>query len=223
VSIKDLPKHLRPRERLLDQGAENLKDYELLAVLLRTGRAGKSAIDIGKDVLKKHPVAKILDVSEKELRKIRGVDAGKICSVLAALELGKRAMRSYEKRLPVIGSPEEALAQLSGIASLRREHFVVLYLNARNQLVHKETVSVGTLTASLVHPREVFAPALEVRAAAVLLAHNHPSGEMGPSDDDVALTEQLIEAGGLMGIDVVDHLILSRSGYVSLKELGIIS
>jgi len=222
MNIKQLPTHLRPREKLLEKGPENLRDRELLAILLRTGRSGKSAIDIGQDILKKFPLARLLDISLSDLVKVKGVDSGKACSILAAFELTKRALQEYKTNLPIIASPVEALTHVHHIRHLKREHFIVLYLNARNQLIHTETVSIGTLTASLVHPREVFAPALEVRAASLLLVHNHPSGDPSPSPQDIELTGRLVEAGAILALDILDHLIVCKTNYASFKELNLL-
>lgn len=218
MNIKSLPQHLRPREKLLEKGPANLKDRELLAILIRTGRQGRSAIDIGSDLLKHYSLDTLVNIELAELIRHKGIDKGKACSIIAAFELAKRALRHYETALPLVGTPEDALVHLQSIRTKRKEYFKVLYLNARNQLIRSETVSIGTLTASLVHPREVFAPALELRAASILLAHNHPSNNPEPSSEDVELTERLSEAGEILAIDVLDHLILTQREYYSFKQ-----
>lgn len=221
MNIKLLPKHLRPREKLISNGPEYLKDRELLAILLRTGRSGRSAIEIAQDILKKHPTSTLLQTSLDQLTKIKGVDAGKACTIVAAFELTKRALALNQTSLPLVSNPEEALVHLSQIRKLKREHFIVLYLNARNQLIFQDTISIGTLTASMVHPREVFAPALEVRAVSIILSHNHPSGDPQPSPQDIELTQRLVEAGDILAIEVLDHLIVSSNEYSSLKQLSL--
>ena len=145
TKIKDLPKHKRPREKLLERGAENLSDAELLAILIRTGRSGKSALDIAKETLKKYPLSKLLEITQDELTGIKGVESTKAITVKAALELGKRATGAFNKSFPVIDSVKEAVVHLSDLKGKQKEHFVALYLNARKQLVHKEIVSIGTL------------------------------------------------------------------------------
>ena len=154
----------------------------------------------------------------QDLVKIGGIDSAKATTLLAAFELSKRALEVDDSSLPVISTPKDAVAQLSELRHNKKEHFVVLYLNARNQLIHKETVSVGTLTANLVHPREVFEPALKHSAAQVVVAHNHPSGDPEPSEDDRVITQKLNEAGKMMGIDVMDHIIIAKNSHFSFKE-----
>ncbi|PIR82991.1 hypothetical protein COU19_02915 [Candidatus Kaiserbacteria bacterium CG10_big_fil_rev_8_21_14_0_10_56_12] len=192
-SIKNLPKHERPREKLIKKGPENLTDKELLAILLRTGRAGKSALDIAESVLAKFPKKKLLGITFDDLISVKGIDAGKACTLLAALELTKRAEGTRQSGRPIIETDEQALAQLHDIRQHKKEHFVALYLNARNELIHREEISVGTVNASLVHPREVFAPALAHNATAVIVAHNHPSGSAQPSTEDREVTSRLRE------------------------------
>lgn len=222
AKIKDLPLHKRPREKLSEKGAENLSDAELLAILIRTGRAGKSALDIAKDILKKYPLSKLLSVSKDDLVAIKGLENTKAITIKAALELGQRAANLFSDALPILDSPKAIAAQLLDLRGKHKEHFMAIYLNARNQLVHKETISVGTLTASLVHPREVFEPAVRHFASSVVLAHNHPSDNPEPSDEDIQLTENLIRAGKIMDIDLIDHIIITNNGYTSFKEKGIL-
>jgi len=218
MKIKDLPKSDRPREKLLAKGVENLKDSELLAILLRTGTKGKNVIEIASQILSKYSKKRLLQMTYEDLSKISGIDTGKATTLLAAFELAKRALEVNDTNLPVVNNAKDAVAQLSDMRDLKKEHFVVLYLNAKNQLVHKETISMGTLNANLVHPREVFEPALKYSAAQIIAAHNHPSGDPKPSEDDRDVTKRLTEAGKLMGIDVMDHVIITKNGYFSFKE-----
>lgn len=218
MKIKDLPKIERPREKLIAKGAENLKDSELLAILLRTGTKGKNVIEIASHILAKYSKKRLLQMTYQDLAQINGIDSGKATTLLAAFELAKRALEVNDTNLPVINSAKDAVAQLSDMRDLKKEHFVVLYLNAKNQLVHKETISMGTLNANLVHPREVFEPALKYSAAQIIATHNHPSGDPKPSEDDKDVTKRLTEAGKLMGIDVMDHVIITKNSYFSFKE-----
>lgn len=208
--------HIRPREKLLEKGPQNLHDYELLAILLRTGVTGKSAIDVAKEILKKYPITQFLDVTFEDLKKIKGVDKTKIATLLAAFELTKRAVGKLDTSLPVIDSPQKAVDQLTEIRDKKKEHFVVMYLNARKQLVHKETISVGTIDSALAHPREVFEPAIRYLASSVILAHNHPSGDVSPSPQDIDTTKNLKAAGEILGIEVLDHVILTGDKFFSL-------
>ena len=218
MKIKDLPIHQRPREKLIEKGVENLKNAELLAILLRTGRSGQNVIEIAEKILSTFPMKSLLNLSYRDLLKVKGIDIVKACTLLAGFELTKRALEMYDTTLPFINDSKDALHHLSDIKEHKKEFFIVLYLNARNQLVHKEIISIGTLNASLVHPREVFEPALRVSAAQVILAHNHPSGETEPSDADLHITKRLIDAGKLLGINVIDHIIITKNNFRSLKE-----
>ena len=218
MKIKDMPKIERPREKLIAKGAENLKDSELLAILLRTGTTGKNVIEIASHILSKYSKKRLLQMTYVDLSKISGIDSAKATTLLAAFELSKRALEVNDTNLPVISDAKDAVAQLSDMRDLKKEHFVVLYLNAKNQLVYKETISMGTLNANLVHPREVFEPALKYSAAQIIVAHNHPSGDPKPSEDDLEVTKRLTEAGKMMGIEVMDHVIVSKNSYFSFKE-----
>lgn len=221
-NIKSLPLHLRPREKLVAKGPSNLTDHELLAILLRTGRSGKSALDLAHDILTKYPLDKFSTLSIEELNNIKGIDSGKSTSIIAAIELVTRALGKHPHILPIISSPKIALDQLGDIRNQKKEYFVALYLNARNELIHKEVISIGTLTRSLVHPREVFAPALTRLAASVLVAHNHPSGDTTPSQDDLLVTKRLQDAGELLGIALLDHIIIARDSFHSIRESGVL-
>lgn len=216
--IKNLAKHEMPREKMLEKGVECLRDYELMAVLLRTGLKGKNVLEISKEILKKFPTKKLLALDLENLSKIKGIGTGKACLLLAAFELTKRALEVEDNNLPVISSAKDAVAQLQELRTAKKEHFVVLYLNARNQLICKEIISVGTLNANLVHPREVFKPGIDYLAASIIIAHNHPSGGVEPSDNDLTTTGRLKEAGIIMGIEVIDHIILTKNSFFSLKE-----
>ena len=218
MKIKDLPKSDRPREKLIAKGVENLKDAELLAILLRTGTTGKNAIEIASQILSKYSKKRLLQMTYNDLSKISGIDSAKATTLLAAFELSKRALEVNDTNLPVISDAKDAVAQLSDMRDLKKEHLVALYLNAKNQLVHKETISMGTLNANLVHPREVFEPALKYSAAQIIAAHNHPSGDPKPSEDDLEVTKRLIEAGKMMGIELMDHVIVSKNSHFSFKE-----
>jgi len=218
MKIKDLPKSDRPREKLIAKGAENLKDSELLAILLRTGTIGKNVIEIASQILSKYSKKRLLQMTYNDLSKISGIDSAKATTLLSAFELSKRALEVNDTNLPMISDAKDAVAQLSDMRDLKKEHFVVLYLNAKDQLVHKETISMGTLNANLVHPREVFEPALKYSTAQIIAAHNHPSGDPKPSEDDLEVTKRLTEAGKMMGIEVMDHVIVSKNSYFSFKE-----
>jgi DNA repair protein RadC len=222
MKIKDLPKSDRPREKLIVKGAENLKDSELLAILLRTGRAGKNVIEIASQILAKYSKKRLLQMTYGDLVKISGVDSAKATTLLAAFELTKRAIDVNDANLPIINTTKDAVAQLTDIRDLKKEHFLALYINARNKLIHKEIISIGTLTANLVHPREVFEPAMVRAATEIIVSHNHPSGDSKPSSADLEITKRLVEAGKILGIKVLNHIIITKENYLSFQDEGLI-
>lgn len=210
-----------PRERLARQGAEVLKDHELLAIILRTGYKGRNALEVAQAMLAAHPKEALMGMGVEELARLKGVGKAKAGVLVAAIELTRRGLQRGLGVLPVISCPAEAVPLLAEIKDQRKEHFLCLYLNARNQVVHKEVVSIGSLSASIVHPREVFQVALHHAVASLILAHNHPSGDVSPSKDDIELTRRLVKAGQLMGIEVLDHIIIGPEEFLSLKERGL--
>ncbi|MFQ6049772.1 MAG: DNA repair protein RadC [Candidatus Paceibacterales bacterium] len=222
MKIRELPKIERPREKLISRGAQNLKDEELLAILLRTGREGKSAIQTAKQILNKHSKKRLLGLSYEDLMKAKGIGPAKACTILAASELVKRALKMGEETLPTIHSVKDVIAQCSYLRNKTREHLAAFYLNARNEMVHKKHLFVGTLNANIAHPREIFEHALRENAASVILVHNHPSGDAEPSEADLEITKRIIEAGKIMGIDVLDHIIITKSKTFSFKKRKLI-
>jgi len=209
--IKDLPKVERPREKLISKGVENLKDEELLAILLGTGIKGKNVLELAKQILNKYSKKRFLNMKYEDLIKIQGINQAKACTILASQELVKRALKVRDESLPQINTVQDILAQAVYMRDKTREHLMVLYLNARNELLYKKPMFVGTLNANLVHPREIFQEALNQNAGSIILVHNHPTGNNEPSKDDLIMTKRIIEAGRLMGIDVLDHIIITKS------------
>lgn len=222
VKIKDLPKFERPREKLIKKGAQALHKKELLAILLRTGIKGKNVLQVAEDILLRYGDKKLLDVSYQELRNMHGVGPTKAVQVLAAIELGKRLYQEKVEKEIFINSPEDIFKEVDSIRENKKENFVVLYLDARNKLIYKETVSIGTLDANLVHPREVFEPAVRNLAAQIALVHNHPSGDSEPSEEDLKITKRLIKAGEILGIEIIDHLVVTKKNYFSFKDKKLI-
>ena len=210
------------RELLARSGAEALSDAQLIALLLRTGAAGPggSAVDVGAGLLAAHGSVAGLDrATLRELCGARGLGPAKAASLKAALELGRRLMAGPGRpRVRLSSSREVAEAFTPRLFNLPREVFIAVLLNARNEVIREITVAVGCLTGSLVHPREVFQPAVRDSAAAVILVHNHPSGDPTPSPEDVQLTERLVEAGRILGIRVLDHVVVAHGGYASLMD-----
>jgi len=220
--IKDFPKIERPREKLISKGTQNLKDEELLAILLRTGREGKNVLELARQVLTKYPKKRLLKMQYEDLIKIKGINSAKACTILAAIELVKRALEKGEETLPIIRSTKDVIAQAVYMRDKTREHLMTIYLNARNEMIFKKPMFIGTLNANLVHPREIFQEALKQNAASVILVHNHPSGDAEPSQDDLEITKRILEAGKIMGIDVLDHVIITKNKVFSFKEKKLI-
>ncbi|HAH05863.1 MAG TPA: hypothetical protein DCM05_04925 [Elusimicrobia bacterium] len=212
----------RPRERLAEHGPETLSEEELLAVVLRTGYAGCSALDLARDLLRRYPGGALGRLPLGELRRLKGVGLSRAAALGAALELSRRWEGRPEQGLPLLDSPARIWERLEPYRGKKKEHFVAFYLNACNRLLREEVVSIGTLTASLVHPREVFGPALECSAAGVVVSHNHPSGDLRPSPDDRETTRRLCAAGRLLGIPVLDHVLVAEGGYLSFRERGLL-
>jgi DNA repair protein RadC len=221
-TIHDLPKVDRPREKLIEKGVKNLKDEELLAILLGTGTKEKSVLSLARQILKKFPKKKFQKLKYEDLIKIKGINKAKACTILAAIELIKRVLEKGEETLPAIQSTKDVIAQAVYMRNKTREHLMTIYLNARNEMLFKKPMFIGTLNANLVHPREIFQEALRQNAASIILVHNHPSGNPEPSQDDLEITKRLIEAGKIMGIDVLDHVIITKNKVFSFKEKKLI-
>lgn len=220
VSIKQLPSELRPRERLRASGADALSPAELLAVVIGTGTRGSGALEIGTRLLRRFGSLRALASAPlEEVTTVPGVGEARGLALLAALELGRRALEPPPARR-VVRSAADAAAVCAPMRRLDREHFRVILLNTRHEILDVVDVSVGGLASAPVHPREVFKDAIRRSAAAVILVHNHPSGHPEPSRDDVLITEQLRAAGRLVGIEVLDHLIIGERTFVSLREQG---
>ncbi|MCG7410202.1 DNA repair protein RadC [Paenibacillus sp. ACRRX] len=222
--LRDLPLEERPRERMMKAGAEALSHAELLAILLRTGTKNESAVLVAQRVMNRiGSLSRLADLSLIELTQIRGIGTAKALELQACLELGRRMARSRMLETASIRRPQDAAELvMESMRHLKREHFVCIYLNTKNRVLAQETISVGTLDASLVHPREVFRSAIRHGAAALICIHNHPSGDPTPSREDIEITRRLIEAGELVGIEVLDHLIIGDNQYVSLKEQSLV-
>ncbi|EIJ79039.1 hypothetical protein PB1_15814 [Bacillus methanolicus PB1] len=222
LMIRDFPEDERPRERFIQSGPESLSNHEILAILLRTGTKEESVLQLANRLLTHFEGLRLLkDATLEEITAIKGIGKAKAIQVLAAVELGRRiANLSYDDRY-VIRSPEDGAKYLmNDLRFLSQEHFVCLYLNTKNQVLHRQTIFIGSLNASIVHPREVFKEAFRRSAASIICAHNHPSGDPTPSREDIEVTKRLAECGKIIGIDLLDHLVIGENKYVSLKEKG---
>ncbi len=223
-TIHDLPASERPRERLQKFGAEALSAQEVLAVILGRGIAGESVMVTAQRLLSQFGSLKgIAGASLEELAGVRGIGLAKAAQIKAAFELTSR-IEGYQEsgKKETVKTPEDVVALVrSRLRSKKKEYFLALLLDTRNQLIRVAEISVGSLDSSIVHPREVFKEAVSASAASVLFAHNHPSGDPEASEDDINLTKRLVEAGEIMGIDVLDHVIIGDHGYLSLKREGL--
>jgi DNA repair protein RadC len=224
MALRNWPSGEQPRERLLDVGTSALSDAELIAILLRTGTRGKSALDLARGLIDRfRSIRELPRYSPQELMTLEGIGAAKAATLVAALELGRRIQACADEAHPVLRCPEDAAKRLIPMLRDRdRESFLVLLLDAQNALRHVAEISTGTLNASLVHPREVFKRAVQSSAAAIIVAHNHPSGNPEPSREDIEITRQLTDSGKILGIPLQDHLIIAGSRFTSFAERGLI-
>lgn len=216
--IKDLPESSRPREKLEYKGAQNLSDAELLAIILGTGTKKQNAVILAKKILNSFPLSKLTAISINQLLVIPGIGKTKASRIIACLELGHRIFTVPALNTTLINSTAEAIVQAKEISSKKQEHLLVLYLNARHQLIGKEIIAIGNLNALMIEPKEVFLPALTTPCCEIIICHNHPSDNPTPSKDDILFTQTIQKAGIIMGIGLIDHLIVCRSGYFSFRE-----
>ncbi|MFA6284993.1 MAG: DNA repair protein RadC [Parcubacteria group bacterium] len=218
--IKDIPKIERPREKLEKYGPGKLSNSELLAILLRTGTKGINVVELSRKIFDKFPKNSLSKANFKELKNTFGLGKTKTCEIVACFELGRRLLKDKPHKLLL--TPDDVHREMKDYRNHKQEHFVVFYLDSRNGEIASLVVSIGTLNASIIHPREVFEPAIAHSAAQIIIAHNHPSGDPEPSEDDIMITKRLSEAGKIMGIEIVDHVVVSRNGWASFKEKGLI-
>ncbi|AGK55081.1 hypothetical protein B1NLA3E_16685 [Bacillus sp. 1NLA3E] len=222
IMIRDFPQDERPRERFMNSGPESLSNHELIAIMLRTGTKSESVLQLSNRLLNHFEGLRLLkEASLEEITAIKGIGTAKAIQVLAAVEIGRRIANLVHEDRYVIRSPEDgAKLVMNDMRFLSQEHFVCLYLNTKNQVLHKQTIFIGSLNASIVHPREVYKEAFRRSAASIICLHNHPSGDPAPSREDIEVTKRLAECGKIIGIDLLDHLIIGENKYVSLKEKG---
>jgi DNA repair protein RadC len=223
-TVRDLPKPERPRERLIKFGPEALSAQELLALIIGRGIPKKSVMNIAQELLAKFGNIKaISQASIEALSGIKGVGLAKAAQIKAAFELGRRQELEPEKIDYDIKNPQSVVKAIrSSIKDKAKEHFKLLLLDTRNKIIGISTISIGTLSASLVHPREIFKEAIIHNSASVVLAHNHPSGDPEPSEEDMKITERLVESGKILGIEVIDHIIIGKTNFASFKERGLL-
>lgn len=224
MMIKELPYDERPREKMCEKGPQALGNSELLAILLRTGSQKQSALRLAEQLLEQQGgLAGLGSATAEDIEQVKGIGDAKATTILAAIELGRRVAFLANGEKPVIRSPEDVAALL--LPRFRyetREHFLAVLLSTKNHVMKTAVISVGSLNASIVHPRELFREAINAHCASVILAHNHPSGDPTPSPEDISLSRKMREAGQLLDIPVLDHVILGDGNFVSLKEKGML-
>ncbi|MBP6856549.1 MAG: DNA repair protein RadC [Candidatus Pacebacteria bacterium] len=215
MRLKDTNIKDRPREKLEKYGTSKLTDAELLAILLRTGTKDLNVLKLSQKILQKFGNEKFIDISIDELKTIHGLGTAKACEIIACFELGKRMLKG--KKTSIILTPKDVWERMEDIRGSKKEHFVVFYLDSRNQEINREIISVGTLNESLVHPREVFEGAIKHNAAGIILAHNHPSGDTEPSEADIEITKKLIHAGKILDIKIISHIVVTNNSFLQLE------
>ena len=215
-------KYLWPRERLASQGVANLKDEDLLALILRTGSTGKNVLALSAATLKKRSLVEWSHAQLEDWLAIPGIDLAKAAALVAAFELSARTQARNQLPHLTITTPSAAASQFQHLRTKKKEYLAALYLNARYEVIHQEIISIGTVDRSLIHPREVFAPALTYLACSLIIAHNHPSGNSEPSAEDLAVTRTLAEGARLLQLTLIDHLILTSDKHLSLREWGVV-
>lgn len=223
VRIHDLPEEERPRERLVRNGSESLSNAELLAIILRTGSREENVVSMCNRILSEYSIKQLSLANIKRLTQIHGIGEAKAAQIAALFELARRLETFVEEPKRKVRSPKDVYSLMyPKMREQKKERFITLYLDTKNQILKEETVSIGSLNASIVHPREVFKSALLESSASVIMIHNHPSGDPSPSREDIMVTEKLVEGGKLLGIDVLDHIIIGDGKYVSLKDEGFV-
>jgi len=223
-SVKDWPEDERPRERLMTHGPSTLSDAQLLAIIIRNGRAGRSAVDLGRELLETFgSLAGMEQAGIRELCKVEGIGRAKATEIKAAIELGRRHQKPKLAGASFCSSHDVATYYRPRMKDLKKEIFRCALLDIKNTIICEEVVSVGSLSASIVHPRDAFTAAVRESAAAVIFIHNHPSGDIKPSQEDTLLTKRLVQVGEMIGIQVLDHIIIGDGGHFSFRDNGMIA
>jgi DNA repair protein RadC len=219
LRVRDMPDDMRPRERLIETGPGNLSVAELLAIIWGVGSRNEDVLAMAKRTLKEYGEKAISnELNPQRLAETADIPLTKACQIIAGFELGRRFYANQGGRSTQVRNAKQAYSYLKDMGSSQKEQLRGLYLNSRYQVVHDEVISIGSLTSNIVHPREVFQPAIERGAVAIILAHNHPSGRMEPTTADIRITEQLVKAGDVLGIELLDHLIITATKYSSVME-----
>lgn len=223
VRIQDIPEEERPRERLIRNGPESLSNAELLGIILRTGSREENVVNLCSRILTKYSIKQLSLANVSRLMQVHGVGKAKAAQIAAVFELARRLETFVEEPKRKVCSPKDVyILMYPKMREQKKEKFITLCLDTKNQILKEEVISIGSLNASIVHPREVFKSALMESSASVIMVHNHPSGDPSPSREDIMVTEKMVEGGKLLGIDVLDHIIIGEGRYVSLKDEGFV-
>ena len=222
VRVSDLPRGLQPREKLLKAGERALSNTELMAIVLGSGTRAANVVKIADALMRKYGFEALPGLSLDEWRANKGIGRVRAIQLKAIFEMGRRAHSPRDEEKPVVSSPREAYQQLRDLRRARKEHLVALYVDAQNHLLARETISIGSLNTTRTHPREILQPAIACSALGFILGHNHPSGSLTPSQDDVDFTRAIKRASEIIGIGLYDHIIVAAGGFVSLKEKGLL-
>lgn len=219
LRVRDLPLEDKPREKLLSAGPSNLTHVELMAVLLGVGTRKEEVMTMASRILREYGERAIMNErNPQRLAESLDIPLAKACQIVACFELGRRSYQDRAGKPLFVRNATQAFEHLRSMGSLQKEQLRGLYVNSRYQVIHEEIISIGSLTANIIHPREVFQPALEYNAVAVIIAHNHPSGTLEPSEGDIEATQQLVAAGKVLGIELLDHLVIAKDTFISIVE-----
>lgn len=222
MNFKEIPIENRPREKLMNKGAKSLTNSELMAIIISTGNKKENVIELSDKFFNKYNLKSLSRLKLGSLKKQMGIGDAKACKIIACFELGRRLSSFSENKKIIIKNPKDvANLFMLDMGTLEKEYFKALYLDSKNQIIKQETLFIGSLNESIVHPRDIFKIALEENAASVVILHNHPSGDPNPSEQDLEITKRIIEAGKIIGIEVLDHIIIGENKYISLKQKGI--
>jgi DNA repair protein RadC len=221
--LKDYPKSELPREKMIEYGVSTLSDSELLAIIIGTGNKNQDVLSLSRSIRKKYNLKELNSVTLNKIKEFKGISNAKACKLIACFELSNRIIKSKTDKLSELNYAKDVANIIIAKASTwNKEKLVVFLLNSRNKLINKKVVSVGTLNSNLIHPREIFSYAIENSAASIIISHNHPSGNLEPSSEDIIVTKELIKAGDIIGIPLLDHIIIANYNYYSMKDEGII-
>jgi len=222
LKVSEMPRAIRPREKMLQSGPRALSHVELLAVILGTGTRKEHVLKIAEKLVRRHGIAAMQTLAVRDWVGNPGVGEARACRLAALFELARRAEKAGSREAPRIAAPADVYAHVRDLGRAKREHLVGLYLDSQNHLLARETISIGSLNTTRTHPREILQPAIVHLALGFILVHNHPSGTLAVSADDIEFTRAIGRAGEMMGIPLYDHIIVSKAGYVSLKEKGLV-